>query len=448
MDYKGKKVLVVGAGLSGVEATRFLLSKGAHVLLTDTKSRDKLAEHVLALEKQGVQFMLGNVLPEKVDWDMVVASPGVPPGIPLYRMSREAGVEIVGEIELAWREAHAPFIGITGTNGKTTTTALTAYVLEQGKKDILLGGNIGQPLVSSIGAFHGDYVVAELSSFQLESCQDFRCKIAVFLNLSPDHLDRHGTLEAYGAAKSRIFANQQGEDTAIFNDDDAYVRALGDVLPSQVLRFSLTHKVQNGMYLADGRIFFVQDGQERYDFPASSIFIKGKHNIANAMAAALAAHVAGVDWETISHALATFPGVPHRLEFVCQKDGVTYVNDSKGTNPDSTTQALLAYDEHMILLLGGRNKGVDMHPLLQLVKSRDVQPIFFGEALPEFKRAADELGMKNYVLADDFQDAVLRGAKLAHPGDVVVLSPACTSWDAFPNFEARGDRFKEIVREL
>jgi len=448
MDFNGKKVLVVGAGVSGVDSCRFLLSRGADVVLADGKPREKLSEKALALEKQGVTLMLGNVLPEKMDWELVVASPGVPPAIPLLHLSREAGIPVIGEIELAWRETEVPFVGITGTNGKTTTTALTAYLLEQGGRSILLGGNIGTPLVSSVSDFHGDHIVAELSSFQLESCFEFHTHIAAFLNLSPDHLDRHGSMEAYGAAKAKIFANQTKADYAILNHDDPYVASLAPSMQGNVLWFSLKEPVSDGMYLENGQLHFAENGTSVYDFPADIIFIKGRHNIANAMAASIAAWKAGVSFDSIVNSLKTFPGVPHRLEYVCEKNGVTYVNDSKGTNPDSTTQALLAYDQHMILLLGGRNKGVDMHPLMELVMSRDVQPVFFGEALPEMKRAADDLGCKNYVLADDFQDAVHRAAALANSGDVVVLSPACTSWDAFPNFEVRGDTFKELVKAL
>lgn len=441
-----KRVLVVGAGMSGVDACRFLLQQGAEVILTDSKSRDRLSAEALALEAAGVELRPGNVLPETVDWQLVVASPGVPLHLPIFQMSRDAGVEIIGEIELAWRQASRPFIGITGTNGKTTTTALTAYLLEQGKYDVLLGGNIGHPLVSSIGAFQGDYVVAELSSFQLESCSSFRPHIAAFLNLSPDHLDRHGSLENYGAAKAKIFSQQGPEDIAILNWDDAYLRVLSASLSGTLRWFSLREPVENGMYLQNGRVFFVKNAEILYDFPAADIYIKGRHNIANAMAASIAAWEAGMTPEDIARALQSFPGVAHRLEFVCEKNGVSYINDSKGTNPDSTTQALLAYDQPIIILLGGRNKGCDMLPLLRLVKERARLAILFGEAAAELQQAADAVGM-DYLMTDDFTHGVRLAQEQAVPGDVVILSPACTSWDAFPNFEVRGDLFKKLVRE-
>ena len=447
MDYRDKTVLVVGAGMSGIDACRFLLNQGARVILNDSKSRERISEAALELEKQGVELRLGNLLPERVDWQLVVASPGVPLGLPIFQMSREAGVEVIGEIELAWREAKRPFIGITGTNGKTTTTALTAYLLEHQNYDILLGGNIGHPLVSSIGEFSGDYVVAELSSFQLESCQSFRPHIAAFLNLSPDHLDRHGSLENYGAAKAKIFARQQADDIAILNWDDEYLRKLSEQLSGQLRWFSLREPVENGMFFQQGHVYFVREGRSVYDFPASDIYIKGRHNIANAMAASIAAWEAGAAPEAIAQGLRTFPGVPHRLEFVCEREGVSYVNDSKGTNPDSTTQALLAYEQPIIILLGGRNKGCDMAPLMGLVQERVRLAILFGEATAELKKAADTVGMKSYLIADDFTHAVHLAQQQAVAGDVVVLSPACTSWDAFPNYEVRGDLFKKLVRE-
>ncbi|MDO4732360.1 MAG: UDP-N-acetylmuramoyl-L-alanine--D-glutamate ligase [Bacillota bacterium] len=447
MDYQGKRVLVVGAGISGIDACHFLLKQGASVILMDSKSRENLNQDVLDLEKKGVELRLGNLLPQQVDWELVVSSPGVPLGLPVFSLSREAGVEVIGEIELAWRNASRPFIGITGTNGKTTTTALTAYLLEQQPYEILLGGNIGQPLVSSIGSFAGDYIVAELSSFQLESCRDFHPHIAAFLNLSPDHLDRHGSLENYGAAKARIFARQEKDDFAILNWDDPYLRQLSASLNGQLRFFSLQQPVEDGMFFQDGRVFFVRSGRKVYDFPAADIYIKGRHNIANAMAGSIAACEAGMPPERIHEGLQSFPGVPHRLEFVCERDGVCYVNDSKGTNPDSTTQALLAYEQPMIVLLGGRNKGCDMRPLLQLVKERARSAVLFGEATAELKRAADAVGFKSYQIADDFTHAVFLARSAALPGDVVLLSPACTSWDAFPNFEVRGDLFKKLVRE-
>jgi len=447
MEMRNHTVLVMGAGLSGVACSRFLLGEGARVILADGKSRDKLGPEVLELERQGVTLLAGNALPPAVTWDWAVTSPGVPPSAPQLAMTIAAGLPVVGEVELAWRVAEAPFIGVTGTNGKTTTTALTAYILEQAGQQVLLGGNIGAPLIDRAAAFRGDYIVAELSSFQLESCRDFRPRIAVMLNLTPDHLDRHGSLEQYAAAKERIFANQQAEDTAVLNWDDAYLRSIAPGQKGRVLLFSTERPVEHGAYLdREGQVRFKEFGQETYALAADSIYIKGRHNISNAMAASLAAHAAGAAYPAIAAALVSFPGVEHRLEFVCERDGVSYINDSKGTNPDSTEKALLAYDRPIILLLGGYDKGGDFHELMQLVRSRTRLAILYGATRPKLRQAADDTPGVHYLLADDLRDAVDKAKQAAKPGDLVMLSPACASWDAFDNYEQRGALFKELVK--
>ena len=447
MELRGKTVLVAGGGMSGKASCRYLLRHGCKVLLSDNKSREKLAEDrdIAALVKAGVTLLAGNFLPEKVRWELVVVSPGVPLGIPILMMSRQAGVPVIGEIELAYLEAKAPFLGITGTNGKTTTTSLVGHILKSCGVDALVGGNIGRALVDEVEDFHGEYIVAELSSFQLESCVTFKAHAAAFLNLTPDHLDRHGTMEGYGAAKERIFANQSKEDFAILNADDPRVRETAQRIKGTPLWFSLHERTENGIYFDGAQLRYVRDGEERFAFPAEKIFIKGRHNIANCMAAFLMAACIGLPPADIAEAIFTFKGVEHRLEYVVEKDGVLYVNDSKGTNPDSTFQAIYAYDRPMILLLGGRNKGIDFTELMQLVKQRVKHAVLFGEAALELKEAADKVGYSGYEIEEKFDDAVARAKALAQPGDVVMLSPACTSWDSFTCFEERGDRFKELV---
>ena len=381
MKLKDRSVLVVGAARSGIEVCHFLLASGAHVILSDCKSLDQLSEEVAALEKQGVRLMLGNQFPDAITWDLVVTSPGIPPMIPLLHMSRQAGVEVIGEVELAYRFAKRPFLGITGTNGKTTTTALLGYLLQQAGKDVLIGGNIGLPLVGHAAQFEGDYIVAELSSFQLESCDTFRPFIGIYLNLAPDHLERYGGMEAYAAAKANLFARQGDGDYAVLNYDDAEICALAGRTAAQSLWFSLKQKLQDGMYFDGNAIIVAEQGETVHSFPADRIYIKGRHNMQNAMAAALAAHAAGVRYAVMEEALATFPGVEHRLEFVGEINGVTYINDSKGTNPDSTSQALLSYEQPMILLLGGYDKGSEFLPLFDLIKKRVKKLIIYGGGL-------------------------------------------------------------------
>ena len=446
-NIKDKKVLVVGAGRSGVEACRLLLQAGARPLLSDSKEREQWPENALALEKQGVELMCGRQFADKVDWQLAVVSPGVPPMIPLLNITRSAGVEVIGEIELAYRFSHAPFLGVTGTNGKTTTTSLLGFILEKAGLDVLVGGNIGAALALNAASFRGDYIVAELSSFQLETCNTFKPHVGVHLNLTPDHLDRHGSMENYAAAKESMFLRQSADDFAVLNHDDPIVSSIAGKTAAQVLWLSLEQELDDGMFFDGEAIRVREQGKTVYSFPCRDIFIKGRHNMQNAMAAALAAHAVGVDYAVIAKALSDFPGVPHRLEFVCEKDGVTYVNDSKGTNPDSTYQALQAYAGPIVLLLGGYDKNADFSRLLPLIKEKVKLAVVYGATLPKIKSCLQENGFDRFTAADGFRDAVAKACEAAEKGDVVMLSPACASWDEFDNFEQRGDLFKELVRK-
>ncbi len=448
MELGGKTVLVVGGGKSGMAACHYLLSKGCQVILADNKSQEVLLKdkEIAAFVKQGGQLISGNVIPEKVTWELTIVSPGVPLHIPILNMTRAAGVKIIGEIELAYSITDTPFIGVTGTNGKTTTTSMIGHILKECGVSVLVGGNIGKPLVDSVTDFHGDYIVAELSSFQLESCVTFRPRVAVYLNLTPDHLDRHGDMDGYAAAKEKIFAQQKKDDFAVLNLDDEYIKRAAEHICARKFWFSLHLKPENGIYFDEGVLHYMVDGQEKFSFSTEKIFIKGMHNVQNAMAAFLAAAVIGLDPQQIAQAIYSFKGVAHRLEFVTERDGVLFINDSKGTNPASTVQAIYAYDQPMILLLGGRNKGSDFSELMELIKKRVKQCIIYGEAAGEIKRAADEAGYTSYIMANDFADAVALAKNNASSGDVVMLSPACASWDSFDNFEQRGDKFKELVK--
>lgn len=448
MELGGKTVLVVGGGKSGMAACHYLLSKGCQVILADNKSQEVLLKdkEIAAFVKQGGQLISGNVIPEKVTWELTIVSPGVPLHIPILNMTRAAGVKIIGEIELAYSITDTPFIGVTGTNGKTTTTSMIGHILKECGVSVLVGGNIGKTLVDSVTDFHGDYIVAELSSFQLESCVTFRPQVAVYLNLTPDHLDRHGDMDGYAAAKEKIFAQQKKDDFAVLNLDDEYIKRAAEHICARKFWFSLHLKPENGIYFDEGVLHYMVDGQEKFSFSTEKIFIKGMHNVQNAMAAFLAAAVIGLDPQQIAQAIYSFKGVAHRLEFVTERDGVLFINDSKGTNPASTVQAIYAYDQPMVLLLGGRNKGSDFSELMELIKKRVKQCIIYGEAAGEIKRAADEAGYTSYIMANDFADAVALAKNNASSGDVVMLSPACASWDSFDNFEQRGDKFKELVK--
>ncbi|MCL2678395.1 MAG: UDP-N-acetylmuramoyl-L-alanine--D-glutamate ligase [Clostridiales bacterium] len=445
--FPGQRVLVIGAGLSGLASCRFLLGKGAALTLWDAKSREELGNEVSALQDAGVALLTGGAMPERADWRLAVKSPGVPPAIPLIKMLKQARTPLIGELELAFYYAQAPFVAITGTNGKTTTSALTAAIFRMAGVNTLLGGNIGQPLVELAEEHRDGVIVAEVSSFQLEDCRRFAPHVAALLNVTPDHLDRHGSLENYLAVKQSIFEHQKKEDFAVLNYDDPLVRPLACRLPGSVFYFSTEEELSCGAYATGGEIFLAREGQKNHVMACKDIYIKGKHNLQNALAAAACAFLMGVSAEQIARALRSFPGVEHRMEFVTSLNGAAYINDSKGTNPDATMKALLSYDEPLILLAGGRNKGNDFGPLMQLARQKTRLLILLGECRDEMRRAAHKAGMESIVLADTFAQAVDLAYAAALPGEVVLLSPACASWDMFVNFEERGRLFKALVLE-
>lgn len=448
-NLRDKKTLVIGAGLSGQAAAVFLAAKGAKVTLTDNKTAAEL-DGLAAVA--GVELQLG-AMPEgeaAADYQLAVISPGVPLDIPTAQALQRAGVPMLGELELAYQFSHNPFLAITGTNGKTTTTSLLAYILQQAGWGILLGGNIGAPMVNNVESLAAeDCIVAELSSFQLETAQEFKAHIAAFLNLTPDHLYRHGTMENYGEIKAKIFAHQDKEDFAVLNYDDETVRAYAKRLSGTVVFFSRKADLPEGMLLQNGRLLWRWQGKEVDLMPADEVLIKGPHNLENALAAAAMALLAGVSPQQVRSALQTFPGVEHRQEPVGEFGGVLYVNDSKGTNPDSTIMALLACNRPTVLILGGYEKNSDFRPLLPLIKEKVKQVILVGQTARRIAETLKEGGFFAYQNAGmDFARCVELAAAAAEPGDEVLLSPASASWGMFNNFEERGRCFKELVRQI
>lgn len=441
-----QKVLVIGAARSGLASAEFLAKQGNQVILTDMKQQNDVAD----LEQLGVRFIWGEQ-PDvaALQPDYIVMSPGVPLNIAPVRYAQEHQIPVIGELELAYRNCKAPFVAITGTNGKTTTTTLTGELLKQTRKRVFVGGNIGVPLIS-YGAelSEDDLVVAEVSSFQLETVDTFAPHLALMLNLTPDHLDRHGTMESYLACKANIFAGQNEEDYLILNYDDEALRALAGTSKGKVLFFSQKHILQEGVYLDQNQVKLCIQGTTTVICNADEIAIKGKHNLENAMGAILLAYLSGVSIADIRAVLMSFQGVAHRLEPVRTYEGVQYVNDSKGTNPDSTIKAIEAYQQPIVLLLGGRDKGSDFRQLSLLIKEQVKQVVVLGEAKAVIIQALEQVGYTNYIEVDTFEAAVQQAAKLAVPGDVVLLSPACASWDMFKSYEERGDLFKQIVQQF
>ena len=444
-----KKALIIGAARSGLAAAAFLAQRGTEVVLTDTneKNRAKCEEE---LKDYDITYIWGEQPDiDEIKPDFLVMSPGVPLTIAPVKRARELNIPLTGEIELAYQNAKAPIVAITGTNGKTTTTTLVGEIFKAAGKETGVGGNIGTSLLSESERISASGVlVAEISSFQLETADKFKPKAAAILNLTPDHLDRHGDMAGYLAAKAKIFAAQDENDYLILNYDDEYLRPLAAQARGQVLFFSRKHILESGVYVHDDIVCAAFKDETIEICRAEEIMIKGAHNLENAMAAAALCLVMGIKGDIIAKVLKTFPGVEHRLEPVRTLNGVLYVNDSKGTNPDSTAKALEAYDRPLVLIAGGKGKGVSFLPLAELIKKRVKAVVLVGMAKYELKEALDQAGFSNYVLVDTFEQTVPAAQKIAQAGDIVLLSPACTSWDMFNSYEERGELFKKLVNAL
>jgi UDP-N-acetylmuramoylalanine--D-glutamate ligase len=445
MRLAGRKALVVGAGKSGVAAARLLASNGAFLAIADDKDESALAESLRGLAGVPHERYLGGLREEAFHGrDLIVVSPGVPLSNPVIAAARSRGVELIGEVELASRFVEEPILGVTGTNGKSTTTALTAHLLQAAGKKVFAGGNLGDPLSNRV--LRGgklDATVCELSSYQLEGIASLRCAAATVLNVTPDHLDRYPSLEAYAAAKERIFANQRPDDSAVLNLADARVAKMRT--PAGVRRRGFDPRGRNAEAVGSVRTkgVLAVDGAE-YDLRAKTL--RGAHNAENALAALLLARHLGAPPWALQQGLDSYPGLPHRLEPVRTLDGVEWVNDSKATNVDSVEKSLSAFDQRVILIMGGRGKGAPYAPLRPLFQGRVTALLTLGE---DAARIADELGdLATVTACGDLRTAVAHARKLARAGDTVLLSPACASYDQFRNFEDRGEQFKALVRGL
>ena len=450
MEIQNKRVLVVGAGKTGMAAAAFLKRKGALVTLTDNKRREYFQGSLDVLENSGVVLALGGYPEiEQSTLDFLVVSPGVPPTVPPVASAMERGVPVLGELEIACVYTSAPLVAITGTNGKTTTTTLVGEIFKDAGYKTLVAGNIGLPLVDQVEKYGpGDMIVAEVSSFQLETVRHFRPRVAAVLNITPDHLDRHGDMEGYSRAKALIFTNQGSGDYTVLNFDDPATRNMAGLTKGKVIFFSRRHILEEGAFVRDGQIVFRGNSCETVVFPADKLQIPGGHNLENALAATACAAVMGVTAATVAGTLGNFTGVAHRLEFVAEVNGVKYVNDSKGTNPDASIKAVEAFERPLVLIAGGRNKGNDFTEFTGKAAAKARAVVVLGECAAEMTDAARRSGIKNILQAGDFREAVLLAHRAARPGDVVLLSPACASWDMFNSYEERGDYFKQIVSEL
>jgi UDP-N-acetylmuramoylalanine--D-glutamate ligase len=444
----GRRVTVVGLARSGVAACRLLRRLGARVIGTDARGADAVGPDARALAQEGVRLLLGSHPPEAFETaELVVVSPGVPAEHPTLAEPRARGVPILGEVELAYRAMTAEFVAITGTNGKTTTTALAGALLAESGRPVLVGGNIGRPLTAEALTFpdHG-WVVAEVSSFQLETVETFRPRVAAVLNVTPDHLDRHGSLAAYAAAKARIFHAQGLRDWGVLNLDDPGAAALAPHVRAQLLWFSRRGPVSRGAWVRDGWVTLRLDAEDRPVCPVTEIALRGAHNLENVLAATACAAALGVPPDRLRAAIRDFRAVAHRLQWVRDRAGVAYYNDSKGTNVDATLKALAAFGEPIVLIAGGRDKGQRFDALATAARGRVKVAVLIGEGRATMGPALR--AVTHVEEAESMGEAVRRAAQLAAPGDVVLLSPACASFDLFRDYEHRGDVFVQEVRAL
>lgn len=463
LELAGKKVTVVGMAKSGVAATQLLQTVGAHVTIADRKPEDELFGEVSCLDRRQLTAVMGHGYERAVDRaELVVISPGVPSRLEALERVRRGGVPVIGELELASWFLKAPIVAVTGTNGKSTTVSLIGMFLERSGKRAFIGGNLGQPLseaaVSMVRSAQSggsaqpcyDYIVVETSSFQLETINRFHPWLAAVLNVSEDHMDRYESFEDYVAAKARIFQNQGPEDLAFLNSDDQTVAELRHNTRARLLTFSLDKPLRgefnSGAFMDGGRIMVTIDGRTDEICHQRDVMIQGVHNRANAMAAATIGVLCGCPLPIIRDVLRTFPGLEHAMELVRKRRGVTYINDSKGTNVDATLKALDGLETPVILIAGGRDKGGDFPRLQKAVRSRVKRLVLIGESAPRIEKAMG--GYRPIVVAPTLKAAVEVAEQGASTGDVVLLSPACASFDMFTDYQDRGRQFKALVNAL
>jgi UDP-N-acetylmuramoylalanine--D-glutamate ligase len=449
MDLNNKRVLVVGLGKSGVASALFLKQHGARVTVSDTKSGDELRNEIPALLDHGITVETGGHGERTFrGQDLIVVSPGVPVDAPLLAQARALGETVIGEIELAAQFLPGPIVAITGSNGKTTTTTLTGEIIAADGFPVLVGGNIGTPAISlAERAEQGTVVVLEVSSFQLETIQTFRPKVAVVLNITPDHLDRHRTFETYVSAKARIFENQLAGDFAVLNADDPTCVSLAPRTKAQVFWFSRQKEVDRGGWVSGGKILFRDAKGQREIMQVSETPLKGAHNLENVLAAICVSSLVGCAPRQIRQAVINFKAVEHRLEFIATINGVDYYNDSKATNVDATIKALESFPANIHLILGGKDKGSDYSVLNDLLRQRVKRVYTIGAAAAKIESQI-AFPKSEVIHAETLENAIHKAHAVAQPGDVVLLAPACASFDQFKNYEQRGQVFKQIVSGL
>jgi len=444
MNLKDKKVSIIGMARTGIATANFLRKHGARVTITDEKPSAALTEQSAQLES-GIAIRFESSKPAP-DAELVVLSPGVDIHSPALADARSQGTEIISELELAYRFSKTPIIAVTGTNGKTTTTSLIGAILKRGGLDVQVGGNIGTPFISLVASPPKDFMILEVSSFQLEGAVRFHPQMSLILNLTPDHLDRHKTMERYAALKEKIAVNQSETDWLICNRDDPWVSRITQDKKPELFQFSRQQEVNRGAFLQAGQIVLGREGRDKFIGPVAAMAPGLQLQVENVLAAVIAADLAGVDAAVIAESLKSFAPLAHRLEWVRSLKGVAFINDSKGTNVGAVQKSLNSFDRPVILIMGGQDKGADFSVLKELFKKKVKRMILLGEARQKIQAILN--GSFGYEEASTMEAAVRQAWQHAEPGDVVLLSPACASFDMFRDYMDRGEQFKATVNEL
>lgn len=446
-----KRILVVGMGKSGIAATQALLKLGAAVSVYDRKEEDQIDMQLIQfLRNKNVTCYFGEEPDNTNELDMVVISPGVPLDTGFVQKAKDAGAEVIGELEIAYRVGKGKYVAITGTNGKTTTTTLVGEIFKNSGRKTYVVGNVGVAVISkALCTTEDDWLVTETSSFQLETTQQFKPEVSALLNITPDHMDRHKTIENYAQAKAMIFKNQDENQYFVANYDDEESWKLVKQCKAKVVPFSRKAALSLGCFVLDGDIVIQNEKGQCIDICSiDELKIPGAHNLENALAAAAVCYFAGISPEVIAKTLREFEGVEHRLEFSGEVDGIRFVNDSKGTNPDASIKAIEAMKGDIILIAGGYDKGSDYDEFINAFQGKVKHLVLLGKTASKIKETAERLGFTDITICKDMDECVKVGYKLASTGDTVLLSPACASWDMYTCFEQRGEHFKNCVRDL
>lgn len=450
-DVSGKRIIVIGMGKSGKAAVTELHNLGAIITAQDSNKEEKIDPEFLSyLKAEGIECYFGSLPEDMGAFDTMVLSPGVPTDLGFIKEAKEKGVEVIGELEIAYRLGKGTYVAITGTNGKTTTTTLTGEIFEKAGRKTSVVGNIGVAVISkAVSSTEDEWMVTEASSFQLETVKEFRPVVSAILNLTPDHLNRHKTMEAYGQAKANVFMNQTEDDYLVINYDDKVCYELAENCKAKIIPFSRREQLEAGAYL-DGNMMVIRDesGEVHEICSTAELKIIGDHNVENALAAAAVSYYAGIGIDVIAEAIREFPGVEHRIEYCGEVNGVKYYNDSKGTNVDAAVIALKALRQNIILIAGGDGKAQDFTDLANNLEGRVKKMVLLGRDAPIIAEAAKKAGFEEMYFEPDMEHVVAKCAELAEPGDSVLLSPACASWDMYTSYEVRGRHFKSCVEQM